>query len=224
MIEREEADEALQMPSAEFASVEQSTVDLPSAGITATGPREDVEPSDRRVSAEIDNPILATVLLKLLNSAHQALAGERGQAHQFIARATALVSAEVRHREAGERCPSGASAMSHLAPWQTRFAIEFVEANLAGTIRIEDLARVARLSASHFSKAFRSDFGTSPYAYIVGRRIERAQEMMLLTDEPLAGIAVACGLADQSHLTRLFHRIVGVSPASWRRLRRSPLQ
>ena len=95
---------------------------------------------------------------------------------------------------------------------------------MAGTIRIEDMARVARLSASHFSKAFRLDFGTSPYAYIVRRRIERAQEMMLLTDEPLAGIAVACGLADQSHLTRLFHRIVGVSPASWRRLRHSSLQ
>jgi AraC family transcriptional regulator len=47
---------------------------------------------------------------------------------------------------------------------------------------------------------------------------------MLLTDEPLASIAVACGLADQSHLTRLFHRIVGASPASWRRLRCSPRQ
>src|ERR1700687_5144611 len=114
MIEGEEADAALQMPSAEFESVEQSTVDLASAGITATGPREDVEPSDRRVSAELDNPILATVLLKLLDSAHQALAGERGQAHQFIARATALVSAEVRHREAGGRWSYHATATSRL--------------------------------------------------------------------------------------------------------------
>jgi AraC-like DNA-binding protein len=80
------------------------------------------------------------------------------------------------------------------------------------------------LSASYFSRAFRSDFGESPYAYILRRRIERAQEMMLRTDEPLASIAIACGLADQCHLTRLFHRIVGVSPACWRRLRRSPPQ
>jgi AraC-like DNA-binding protein len=43
--------------------------------------------------------------------------------------------------------------------------------------------------------------------------------MMLFTKEPLASIALACGLADQSHLTRLFRRVVGVSPASWRRLR-----
>jgi AraC-like DNA-binding protein len=48
--------------------------------------------------------------------------------------------------------------------------------------------------------------------------------MMLLTDEPLAFIAIDCGLADQSHLTRLFHRIVGMSPANWRRSRQSPIQ
>jgi transcriptional regulator GlxA family with amidase domain len=111
-----------------------------------------------------------------------------------------------------------------LAPWQFRRVIEFVEANLASTIRIEDLAGVVRLSVSYFSRAFRADFGESPYAYVVRRRIERAQEMMLLTDAPLASIAVALGLADQSHLTRLFHRVVSVSPAKRRRFRRSPPQ
>jgi AraC-like DNA-binding protein len=45
--------------------------------------------------------------------------------------------------------------------------------------------------------------------------------MMLLTDESLAYIAVACGLSDQPHLTRLFHRFVGESPASWRHRKRS---
>jgi AraC-like DNA-binding protein len=111
-----------------------------------------------------------------------------------------------------------------LAPWQTRRVIDFIDSNLTERIRIKDLARVVRLSASHFSKAFRSDFSNSPHAYIVRRRIERAQEMMMLTDEPLALVAVACGLSDQSHLTRLFHRLVGVSPAHWRRLRSSPTQ
>jgi AraC family transcriptional regulator len=209
---------------AEFAQVEQSTVDLATTGIAASEPRNEVGPHGRRVSGKLENPVLATVLLKLLNSAHRALADEGGQVDQFIARATALVSAEVEHREAEERSLSGASSRSHLASWQTRRALEFVEANLAGTVRIEDLARVARLSARQFSRAFRSDFGESPYAYIVHRRIERAQEMMLVTDEPLASIAIACGLADQSHLTRLFRRIVGISPASWRRSWRSPLQ
>jgi AraC-like DNA-binding protein len=40
--------------------------------------------------------------------------------------------------------------------------------------------------------------------------------MMVLSDEPLANIAAKCGLSDQPHLTRLFRRIVGESPARWR--------
>jgi AraC-like DNA-binding protein len=88
---------------------------------------------------------------------------------------------------------------------------------LAGTISVEKMAELTRLSHSYFSRAFRSDFGESPYAYVIRRRIEQAKEMMLLTDQSLAYIARACGLADQPHLTRLFRRIVGTSPASWRR-------
>ncbi|WP_225890025.1 helix-turn-helix domain-containing protein [Indioceanicola profundi] len=51
----------------------------------------------------------------------------------------------------------------------------------------------------------------------VWQRIERAKHLMLTTDEPLARIALDCGLADQSHLTRLFRTRVGMSPQSWRR-------
>jgi AraC family transcriptional regulator len=43
--------------------------------------------------------------------------------------------------------------------------------------------------------------------------------MMLESDEPLAQIAIACGLCDQSHLCRMFRRVVGVTPRAWRRER-----
>ena len=196
----------------------------PDAMLDSIHPSEDRVPQGNgRDARSFDSPGLATVVVQLLNAAHEALAGDRREADQFIARATDLIRTEVEHREtAGHSLSGRRPARSHLAPWQTRRAIEFVQANLAGTIRIEDLARVTRLSTSYFSKAFRSDFGESPYAYVVRHRIERAQEMMLLSDKPLASIAIACGLADQCHLTRLFGRIVGVSPANWRRLRRSP--
>jgi AraC family transcriptional regulator len=161
----------------------------------------------------------ATAVVELLKAAQHALGGG-GQANQFIERAEALVTAEVEQRTAADLTLARRPAHVHLAPWQARRAMEFVEANLAGTIKVEDLARAARLSTSHFSTAFREDFGEPPYAYVVRRRISRAQEMMLLTDEPLAEIAVACGLADQCHLTRLFRRIIGTSPGNWRRARR----
>jgi AraC-like DNA-binding protein len=52
--------------------------------------------------------------------------------------------------------------------------------------------------------------------------MERAQGLMLSTDKPLSEIAAECGLADQPHFTRLFRRVVGESPAAWRRARANP--
>ena len=110
-------------------------------------------------------------------------------------------------------------ARGGLAPWQLGRVKEFVNANMFRSIRIEDLAAVTRLSTSYFRHAFRCSTGESPYAYILRRRMEHAQELMLLTDASLSQIALDCGFTDQPHLTRLFRRIVGVTPAAWRRTR-----
>jgi transcriptional regulator GlxA family with amidase domain len=162
------------------------------------------------------------VLVKLLKSARQALDGDDKEARQFIITAADLINAEVARLDASEHPEQFHTGNRHLAPWQTRRLSEFIEENLVEKIRISELAQLARLSGRQLSRAFTSDFGEAPYAYIVRRRIERAKEMMLLTEESLAYIAVACGLSDQPHLTRLFHRIVGESPAGWRRRHRSP--
>jgi len=55
--------------------------------------------------------------------------------------------------------------------------------------------------------------------YIMRRRVERAQGLMLTTNIPLAQIAVSCGIADQAHFNRLFRRFVGETPGTWRRAR-----
>ncbi|WP_407676446.1 helix-turn-helix domain-containing protein [Povalibacter uvarum] len=94
-----------------------------------------------------------------------------------------------------------------------------VEANLDATIRNEDLAAIARLNPSHFGRVFRNSFGVPPHEYVIRRRVERAQGLMLTTAASLSEIALDCGLADQSHLTRLFRRLVGESPRAWRRAR-----
>jgi AraC family transcriptional regulator len=106
-----------------------------------------------------------------------------------------------------------------LAPWQIRLVTTHIDANLETSITTETLARVARLSLSHFMRAFRVSFGASPHRYIVRRRLERAQGLMLTTDAPLGQIALDCGLADQSHFARLFHKSVGETPGAWRRAR-----
>lgn len=109
-----------------------------------------------------------------------------------------------------------------LAPWQVRRVLAHIEANLGTPIRNKDLAAIARLSTFHFNVAFRNSVGESPHAHIIRRRVERAQGLMLSTDKSLSDIAAECGFADQAHLTRLFRRIAGASPAAWRRARAHP--
>jgi AraC family transcriptional regulator len=89
---------------------------------------------------------------------------------------------------------------------------------VAGTQPV-DLARLVRLSVSHFARAFKYTFGYSPHAFLMRRRMERAQGLMLKSSVPLAQIALECGLSDQAHLSRLFLQFTGESPASWRRAR-----
>jgi AraC-like DNA-binding protein len=92
-----------------------------------------------------------------------------------------------------------------------------VAANLHASLRIDDLAIVAHLSRGYFKRAFKVSFGETPHGYLMRMRVERAQQMMLEGQEPLAQIAMACGLADQAHLSRVFRQATGSSPGAWRR-------
>jgi AraC-like DNA-binding protein len=91
--------------------------------------------------------------------------------------------------------------------------------NLDATIRTNDLSTLVRLSSFHFCRAFRESVGDSPHGYVMRRRVERAQGLMLTTDTSLGQIAADCGLADQAHFNKLFRKFVGESPGAWRRAR-----
>ena len=106
-----------------------------------------------------------------------------------------------------------------LAPWQIRRVASHVDTHLDAKIGTAELAGVVELSVFHFCRAFRASLDESPHTYIMRRRIERAQGLMLQTPMPLAQIAIACGLADQAHLNKSFRRFVGESPGAWRRAR-----
>ena len=108
-------------------------------------------------------------------------------------------------------------AKGGLAPWQVRKVSAHIEANVEGAIGVGDLAALARLSVSQFSRAFRQSFGQAPHAYVMCRRVARAQRLMLGDSEPLSQIALAVGLADQAHLSKLFRRYTGETPNAWRR-------
>jgi len=106
-----------------------------------------------------------------------------------------------------------------LAPTLMRRILLYIDANLENRIKNSDLAALACLSVFYFNGVFRTSVGHSPHDYVIRRRLERAQGLMLSTDKTLAEIAAECGLTDQPHFTRLFRRFVGESPAAWRRAR-----
>lgn len=109
------------------------------------------------------------------------------------------------------------SPRPELPRWKSRRVMEYIESNLDKPIRNDELAGIVHLSRSHFCRAFHNSTGNPPHEYIIRRRIERAQRLMVQTRTPLNQIALECGLVDQAHLARLFRRVVGVTPATWRR-------
>ena len=161
---------------------------------------------------------LHSVVAELFRALSESLHDEPSNAAECLQRAEAMLDG--RHEQA-VRTPATA-ARQGLAPWQVRRVLTYIDANLDMSIKNKDLAAVARLSVFHFNVAFRNSVGDSPHEYIIRRRMDRAQGLMLSTEMSLSEIAGECGLADQAHLTRLFHRVVGESPAAWRRARANP--
>jgi transcriptional regulator GlxA family with amidase domain len=110
------------------------------------------------------------------------------------------------------------AARGGLARWQIYRVITHIEAHLAEPMRLRELAGVTRLSASHFSRAFKTTIGMTPCTFITRKRIARACTLMNTSGESLCQIAIACGLCDQAHLCRTFRRIMGETPRAWRRV------
>jgi AraC family transcriptional regulator len=169
----------------------------------------------------------SVVAAQLIEAACRARDGDREATRAHIAHAVALLHGIPSLGPSDIRLPSNVETLvvrGGLPAWQTRRVIAHVDANLSRRIPVQELARLLGLSASHFCRAFKCTFGTSPRDYVLGRRVELAQGLMLTTSEPLSSIAVRCGMCDQPHFTRSFHRIVGETPYTWRRTRRGSLK
>jgi AraC-like DNA-binding protein len=165
---------------------------------------------------------LRTALAEIHTALSRILSDERERAEESMERAAAILCPPEGLRESEERpAPASPLTTGGLAPWQVRKVAMHIETRLDQPIRSQDLAAILHLTASHFSRAFRTSFGRCPVEYIIRRRMERAQGLMLSTDAPLSRIALDCGLADQAHFSRLFRRVVGETPRAWRRARLS---
>ena len=99
--------------------------------------------------------------------------------------------------------------------------IEYIHDNLDKPITIGKLAKLASLNSTYFSNLFTKLIGIPPVQYINKRRIEKAQQLLLTTNDTLYQIALEIGFDDEYYFSRLFKKHVGLSPDHYRKQQHS---
>lgn len=161
-------------------------------------------------------PQLETPDLKAFHLAWALLDGDRGSENGRL-RTESLSSALLAHLfarygTADRRLRAPARLPQHVVDRIT----DYVESRLDEDISLEELAGVAGYARSRFSELFHATTGTSPYRFVVERRLCRARELLSRSKLPIAQVAAESGFYDQSHLTRHMRRQLGVTPGQLR--------
>ncbi len=100
-------------------------------------------------------------------------------------------------------------------------ARDTMDRDYAKPLDLPALARVAHVSAVHFSRTFRATFGETPHRYLQRRRVERAMFLLRSGDRSVTDICLEVGFTSLGTFSRTFRDIVGESPTAYRR--RGPL-
>jgi transcriptional regulator GlxA family with amidase domain len=104
-----------------------------------------------------------------------------------------------------------------LSAWQLRRIDLLVEAEPGKQISVPRLAETVGLSVSHFTRAFKVSMGQPPAHWLLSKRLDLAKALLVDSDASLAQIAETCGFAEQSHFSKRFRQVAGMTPGDWRR-------
>jgi AraC family transcriptional regulator len=133
----------------------------------------------------------------------------------YLARAVA--ASLIRQHSTAPVSVNRAAIAAPIAKANLTDAIDFIEANLDRSVGLPAIAKAAGLSVSHLARQFRAAVGQAPHQYLLQRRVENAKQRLRRTDASIAQIAFDCGFASQEHLTRIFKRVCGATPAAYRK-------
>jgi AraC-like DNA-binding protein len=103
-----------------------------------------------------------------------------------------------------------------LPRWRLNRALDYIDAHLTERIRSCEIADSAGLSRMHFAAQFRLAMGLGPHEYVLRKRLEFAQKLLLETERNALDIALSCGFNSQTHFIAVFSRFIGDTPCRWR--------
>jgi len=110
-----------------------------------------------------------------------------------------------------------------LSPIQVRLVRDYIQANLACSVRLAELADQVRLSPHYFSALFKHSFGIPPHHYVLRQRIEEAQRRLVDGSISISDVALSLGFSDQSHFSQTFRKVTGTTPKQFQRSTRGAM-
>jgi len=102
-------------------------------------------------------------------------------------------------------------------------ATDWAESQLTNPVTLEQLAEVAKLSVSSFKHVFKEVIGITPHAYLLRKRIERAQVLLLRGEKSVTDIALDCGFSSSQYFATAFKRIMCITPNEMSQNRNVPI-
>ena len=108
-------------------------------------------------------------------------------------------------------------------PAPIRKSLALIDHDLSSNLGIDRLAKAAQLSRAHFVRQFAGSVGTAPSSYVLDKRMQLAERLLLATDETIASIAASCGFADGNYFAKAFRRYNGMTPSAYRATRQPVL-
>lgn len=131
----------------------------------------------------------------------------------------ALITVLAAHLHSASHNRSMRPYVGGLPPVTWRRVDDFIQSNLSGALTLERLACIARLSPSHFARAFKQTAGQSPHQYVMSSRLAHARNLIMSTDRSLSQIAKIAGFSSNSHMTTLMRRAWNMTPTDLRKRR-----
>lgn len=113
--------------------------------------------------------------------------------------------------DAPQECPKGS-----LTDYQLRHVVSYMHAHLEENISLAQLASLAETGIYEFSRRFRNTTGFTPHNYLTQLRVEEGKRLLAAQRASIAEISLMLGFANQSHFTRVFHKMTGMTPKRFR--------